>query len=411
MILFVLLQRLFSWASLALLGAGGWLLFDWWNDQRVAEALDLPEPGNAQLYWALGLLAWSVLGRLPMLLLLGKGGATPHPLRGEGVRVPAPDGSTLWVETTGREDGPILVFTHGWGMNVRIWAEARKQLGDRFGLCFWDLPGAGRSTRPRSGFSIEGFSEDLHAVIDTLPEHRPIVLVGHSIGGMATLTFCARHPELLNGRVAGIVLENTTHTNPLRTMIFSRVFKPLQPVVEGLSRFAMVTSPLMWVMNWQSYLSGSTHLAMRLAGFGCRPTREQLDRAALLPTRTSPSVQARGNLAMFRWSVTERLPSIDCPALVFVGGRDLVTKDHAGETIADALPQARLVRMERAGHMGPVEEAGAYNEQIAVFADFVDLLSSRDPARAGRSFAPRRGEAEVVEFPRDTRLGFVQPRY
>ena len=169
-------------------------------------------------------------------------------------------------------------------------------------------------------------------------------------------------------------------------MILSRVFRPLQPVIELALRLDTVLSPALWLMNWQAWLSGSTHVAARLAAFGTRPTREQLDRGARLPTKNSPAVQARGTLAMLRWSITDELPRIDVPALVFAGGRDLITQDHAGETIAADLPQARLVRVDDAGHMGPVERAAVYNEQLADFADFGRLLRSRPAAASRRSF-------------------------
>ena len=386
MILFAFLQRLFAIGSLAIFVTAAWLLWRWYDAWHVAETLGLAEPSAAPLWWGAGLMAFSLLGRFPILLLLGRGEATGPARRAEAMTIPGADGAALHVETEGAEQGPILVFTHGWGLSARIWAEARADLGARFGLVFWDLPGLGRSGRPSIGYSLEGFAEDLHAVIDSLPEDRPIILVGHSIGGMTVQTFCARHPELLNRRVAAIVLENSTHTNPLETMILSRVFRPLQPVVELACKLDMVLSPALWVMNWQAWLSGSTHVAARLAGFGTRPTREQLDRTARLPTKNSPAVQARGNLAMLHWSVTDRLPRIDVPALVFVGGRDLITKDHAGEAIAAALPQARLIRVEDAGHMGPVEKAAFYNEQIGDFAEFIRLLRSRPVAPSRRSF-------------------------
>ncbi|HYC67560.1 alpha/beta hydrolase [Brevundimonas sp.] len=386
MILFAFLQRLFAIGSLAIFAAAAWLLWRWYDADHLADVLGVTEPSSAGLWWGAGLMAFSLLGRLPVLMLLGRNETTAPPRRAASVEVPGADGAVLHVETEGASEGPVLVFTHGWGLSARIWAEARADLGARFGLVFWDLPGLGRSGRPTAGYSIEGFAEDLHAVIDSLPEDRPLILVGHSIGGMTVQTFCARHPELLNRRVAAIVLENTTHTNPLETMILSRVFRPLQPVIELACKLDMVLSPALWVMNWQAYLSGSTHVAARLAGFGTRPTREQLDRTARLPTKNSPAVQARGNLAMLHWSVTGRLPRTDVPALVFAGGRDLITKDHAGETIAAALPQARLIRVEDAGHMGPVERAAFYNEQIGDFAEFVRLLRSRPAAPSRRSF-------------------------
>ena len=387
MILFALLQRLFALVSIALFGLAVWLAWRWYEAERQAEALGLDDPSETRLWWAAGLLAFGLLGRLPMLLLLGRGGHEAEPRRSARTAVvDGADGARLHVEHEGAGEGPILLFTHGWGLSSRIWAEARRELGDRFGLAFWDLPGSGRSGRPPAGYSIEGFAEDLHAVIDHLPPHRPIILVGHSIGGMTVQTFCARHPELLNRRVAAIALMNTTHTNPLRTMLFSSLFTAMQPLIEAACKLETVISPFTWVMNWQAYLSGTTHLAARLAGFGARPTREQLDRTARLPTKTSPAVQARGNLAMLRWSVTERLGAIDVPALVFAGGRDLITRDHAGETIAEALPQGRLVRVEDAGHMGPVERAAFYNERLADFVEFVQLLRSRAPQAPGRSF-------------------------
>lgn len=382
MILFAFLQRLFAIASVAVFAVAAWLLWRWYDADHLAGTLGYAEPSSAGLWWGAGLMVFGLFGRFPMLMLLGHGKSTALARRADSVNIPGADGAVLHVEMEGAATGPILVFTHGWGLSARIWAEARADLGSRFGLVFWDLPGLGRSGRPTAGYSIEGFAEDLHAVIDSLPGDRPVILVGHSIGGMTVQTFCARHPELLNRRVAAIVLENTTHTNPLETMVFSRVFRPLQPMIELASRLDMVLSPALWVMNWQAYLSGSTHLAARLAGFGTRPTREQLERTARLPTKNSPAVQARGNVAMMHWSVTDRLPRIDVPALVFVGGRDLITRDHAGETIASALPQGRLVRVDDAGHMGPVEKAAFYNEQIGDFAEFVRLLRSRAPASA-----------------------------
>lgn len=386
MILLALLLRLFALGSLAIFAVAAWLLWTWYDADHVADALGVAGPSAAGLWWGLGLMAFSLLGRFPMLMLLGRGGdAAPAP-RADSVEVPGADGAILHVETEGATTGPILIFTHGWALSARIWAEARADLGARFGLVFWDLPGLGRSGRPPAGYSIDGFAEDLYAVIDSLPEDRPIILVGHSIGGMTVQTFCARHPEILNDRVVGIVLENTTHANPLETMIFSGVLRPLQPVIELVMMLDTVLSPALWVMNWQAWLSGSTHLAARLVGFGTRPTREQLNRTALLVTSSSPAVQARGNLAMLRWSVTDRLAQIDVPAMVFAGGRDLITRDHAGETIAAALPQGRLVRVEDAGHMGPVEKAAFYNEQIGDFAEFFRLLHSRAPATSRRSF-------------------------
>ena len=405
MILLAVLQRLFALVSLAVLLLAAWLLWSWYDAWHVAETLDLAAPSRAPLWWGAGLMALSLLGRFPVLMLLGRAGESTPARRADAFEVLGADGSVLHVEREGAAEGPILVLTHGWGLSARIWAEARRDLGGRFGLVLWDLPGLGRSDRAMA-YSIEGLAEDLHAVIESLPAHRPVILVGHSIGGMIVQTLCARHPALLATRVSGIVLENTTHTNPLETMVLSDLFRPLQPLFEAACKLETVISPVTWLMNWQAWLSGASHVAARLGGFGSRPTREQLDRTVRLITGNSPAVQARGNLAMLRWSVTERLPGVQTPALVFVGGRDLITLDHAGETIAAALPQARLVRVEDAGHMGPVEKAGVYNEQIADFADFIGLLRGRCAGAARRSFlSPHADRAPPRPHERDDPAG------
>lgn len=372
MILFALLHRLFAIFSISLLGLSCWLFWSWRELEKAAELHRLDDPSDVRLYWALGLLLFSLLGRPLILLLTGRSGGMASSGRREGVAEPGADGARLRLEVEGPSEGPILLLTHGWGQSSRIWADTRQALAEKFGVVTWDLPGSGRSTTPIGGWSIEGFADDLKALFDRLPADRPLILIGHSIGGMTVQTFCVRHASSLGGRVVGIVLENTTHRNPLHTMVASEIFTTLQPLIVMMLRLDILFSPLIWLMNWQSYLSGSTHLAMRLAGFGARPTRAQLNLSALLPTKTSPAVQAHGNLAMIRWSVTARLGEISAPALVIVGGRDLVTKDHAGAYIASALPDATLFKVADAGHMGPVEKHEVYVEAVSAFVQRVD---------------------------------------
>ena len=379
MILFALLQRLFGLLSISMLGLSFWLLWSWRELDREAELLRLYEPSHERLYWAVGLLLFSVLGRTLILPLAGRSGGMAPSARREGIVEAGADGARLRLEVEGRSEGPILLLTHGWGLSSRIWADSRKSLAERFGVVTWDLPGTGRSTRPTQGWSIEGFADDLSALIDRLPTDRPLILVGHSIGGMTVQTFCLRHGSRLGGRVSGVVLENTTHQNPLRTMVASRVVTSLQPLIVLMLHLDILLWPLVWLMNWQGYLTGSTHLAMRLAGFGARPTRSQLDLCALLPTKTSPAVQAQGNLAMIRWSVTARLGEIGVPALVIVGGRDLITRAEAGEFIAGALPGATLERVADAGHMGPVEKHDAYVAAITTFVERVTRPHVKTP--------------------------------
>ena len=110
------------------------------------------------------------------------------------------------------------------------------------------------------------------------------------------------------------------------------------------------------------------HVAVRLGAFGRHVRRGQLEHTARLMAKTPPAVEAKGDFAMMRWQVTDRLPAIRLPTLVVVGERDLVTRPDAGETIAGLIPGAKLERMEGCGHMGFYEYNEAYDRAIADFA-------------------------------------------
>jgi pimeloyl-ACP methyl ester carboxylesterase len=372
------IQRVFGIASIALLGCAIFLIWRWAEQPRIY--LERPSGETIQIIgatpiWplAIGLLivAISLFGRFIFRAFLGSAdGSTNERLtRSNGELVTADDGATLYVEQHGTRGGPIIVFTHGWGMDSTIWHEAKAQLADRFHLIAWDLPGLGKSKMPTNGrISVESMATNLKSVLSVVEGQR-VILAGHSIGGMITQTFCSAHRELLGNQIAGIVLENTTHTNPIETTFMAPFFKAIRwPIIEPMLWFDIIAFPLTWAMNWSSYLNGSAHLTVWITSFGSKPTRAQLDQIAYLQTRNSPAVQAKGTLAMMRWSVTEALSSINVPALVFVGERDLITLPSAGERIADLIAGAELQRFDRAGHMGPVELAKGYNRELARFA-------------------------------------------
>lgn len=388
-----ILQRAFALVSLVLLALGGYLL--WWG-WRLHEAL---RPNDSYIdtqdwrLWVGGaLIAWSLLGRLPVALLLGRRAGDGDRLKRQpGVELETTTGAKLHLEANGPDEAPVLVFVHGWAMDASIWWEARHMLAKRYHMVSYDLAGLGKSSAFADGrYSLEKFADDLLDVVGRASP-RKVILVGHSIGGMIIQTFCRRYPETLNRQVLGIVLENTTHTAPTRTTILGEGLHALKPLLELVMRLDIVLQPLVWLMNWQSYLSGSTHVAMRYGGFGTEPTKAQLNQVSLLATRNSPAVQAKGNIAMMNWGATDDLPAIRVPALVFIGGRDLVTVAAAGESIARGLPQARPMHMAEAGHMGPVELAQEYNTAIAAFADevFTRGAQSADTAAASQAVEPR----------------------
>lgn len=360
-----------SLLSLVLLAICIYLLWSWYEGY-VARDLDgeLYRVRDGWRLWVgLALLAWSFLGRLILTpLIAGKDKEPPSRAeRGEGKLIQGASGAQLYVESTGPVGAPVIVLTHGWGLDSTIWNYAKRDLSDHR-LILWDLPGLGRSRLAEGrAVSLDDFAADLGTVIEQAGD-QPVVLVGHSIGGMTIQTLARDNPALFEARVAGVVLVNTTYTNPLKTMIFSPLLTALRwPIIEPIMRLAIWLQPLAWLSAWQSYVSGSAHLANRL-GFGRFVARSQLEHTTLLATRNPPAVQAKGNLAMFRWDASAVLHRITKPVLVLGGDLDLVTKLEASRVIAEGIPGARLQVVDGVNHMGFLEQAAVYNSAILQFA-------------------------------------------
>lgn len=253
------------------------------------------------------------------------------------------DGSELQVECYGPEEGHVIVLSHGWGLSSKEWNYLKRELTDGFRLIVWDEPGLGHSTRPANrDFSLENLARDLEAVL-ALAGNRPVILLGHSIGGMITLAFCRLFPEALGTRIAGLVLTHTTPTNPVRTTQGAALYTALEgPLLVPLMYVTIGLSPLVRLMNWLSYLNGSAHLNTKRSSFGGTETWEQIDFATRLQAKASPAVLARGMLGMIRYDATATLGSIDIPALIVAGDQDPVTKPEASERSAPASPRRAL---------------------------------------------------------------------
>lgn len=112
-----------------------------------------------------------------------------------------------------------------------------------------------------------------------------------------------------------------------------------------LMYLTIALSPLVWLMNWLSYLNGSAHLMNKLSSFGGTETWEQIDFATRFQPQASPAVLARGMLGMMRYDATKTLAAISVPTLVVAGDRDSTTKPEASERICDSVPGARVITL------------------------------------------------------------------
>lgn len=367
--LLIIVRFWLSMLSWVVLGASAYLLWTWYQGEEALrpDGLLATFREDWRLWTGLGLLAWSFLGGFIVRPILAKPDRKPlEPHRGDGEVIDGARGAKLYVEQIGPKDAPCVVLTHGWGLDSTIWAYAKRELSQTFRVVVWDLPGMGRSRAGPDGVHLSAFADDLKRVIDYAGA-RKVVVAGHSIGGMTIQTLARDNPAFFKDRIAGAVLINTTHTNPLKTMILSGLMQALRPLIVLQLRLTAWLEPLAFLGAWQSYLNGTAHIGNRL-GFGPHVTHSQLNYVTLLATRNSQRAQALGNLSMIHWDATGALKGIDAPVLVLGGKGDIVTKPEASRTIAATTPSAGLEIVEEVNHMGFVERSEAYNRAIAAFA-------------------------------------------
>jgi pimeloyl-ACP methyl ester carboxylesterase len=401
---------LFSWL---LLGAGIYLSYEWYHrawsyDFNLRRSYFDPHIGYNHetlllvlgaclLLWVLagGVIVRGILSLLMKARSSGKSAALPKHSRGRATvsRLGRPDGSELRVECYGREDAPPIILTHGWGANSTEWDYLKKELADDFRLIVWDLPGLGMSTRPTNrDYSIENLSRHLEAVLG-LAGDRPAILLGHSIGGMITLTFCHLFPQALGTRVRAIALVQTTYTNPVRTTKMAGLLTALErPIIVPLLHLTIWLSPLLWLSNWMSYLNGSALLSTKSSGFAGTETLEELNFVARFQLQASPAVMARGMFGMLRYDATASLKDINVPALVLAGDRDPVCKPEASERMQRDIPGAQLTKLVPARHMGLIEHHTHFAEILRKFSSLSFQYTSpmhptRTDFRAKKRFA------------------------
>lgn len=279
--------------------------------------------------------------------------------------VAAPDGVVLHVEEVGPTDADLtVIFAHGWCLRSGSWHFQRTGLaGPGFGsdrpgpvarMVFYDQRSHGRSTRAPEGHStMQDLADDLAAVIATAAPEGPIVIIGHSMGGMATLTLAGRDPDLFADRVVGIGLISTSASNLVSRRSW---FAPTGPIVRVLSETAGRYPTL--IERTRAGSKDAIWLATRTIGFSRKTVGGDLvDYLDEMLSAVPIDIISEFTPALFDLDASDALPALtDIPTVLICGDSDRLTPLARTEYIAASLPRADLVVVENAGHL-PILEA------------------------------------------------------
>ncbi|MGW2717979.1 alpha/beta fold hydrolase [Streptomyces sp. NPDC001492] len=278
-----------------------------------------------------------------------------------------------------------VVFSHGYCLNQDSWHFQRSALRGVVRTVHWDQRSHGRSERGvqqvQDGVpvSIDQLGRDLKAVIDAAAPDGPLVLVGHSMGGMTVMALADQYPELIRERVVAVAFVGTS-SGRLGEVNFGLP-------VAGVNAVRRVLPGVLKALGQQAALveKGRRATADLFAGiikrysFASRDVDPAVARFAERMIEGTPiDVVAEFYPAFTEHDKTEALVHFaDLPVLVLAGIGDLVTPSEHSEAIADLLPDAELVLVPDAGHLVMLEHPEVVTDRLA------DLLTRAGAVPAG----------------------------
>jgi len=302
-------------------------------------------------------------------------------LRGRPLTVLADDGVPLHVEIDepgpvpdrarrGRQPGPLtVIFCHGYTLNQDVWHFQRRDLrGHR--LVFWDQRDHGRSGRsPGGAASVGRLGADLDLIIKAVaPGDLPVILVGHSMGGMTIMALADQHPDLFGSKVAGVVLISTAASgldqgSPWMPGLARPVLRRALPLV---LRGAATGYRAMLVERGRRVASDLSWLSTRFIGFGNpRVNPAVVDFLEEMIRSTPIEVVAAFGAALYACDLRATLPTLGkVPVIVMTGDKDRLIPPALGRDLAEQIPGAELVWVPGAGHALILEDPEVVNEAI-----------------------------------------------
>jgi pimeloyl-ACP methyl ester carboxylesterase len=290
-------------------------------------------------------------------------------IRGRSQVVTADDGVALHVEVHDPEPGApdlTVVFCHGYALSSDAFHFQRRDLRDLGRLVLWDQRGHGRSGRgPMEHATIEQLGADLRCVLDAVVPDGPLVLVGHSMGGMTVMALADAHPELFGTRVVGVALMSTS-PGRLAEVTFGvpaqlgRVVRRIAPGVLG----AAARRPEL-VERGRRVGSDVGFVVTKRYSFASDVPASMVQFVADLHAATPIDVLAELFPAFDAHDKLAALPVLNgVETLILAGEGDLVTPAAHSEEMLRSVPGAELVVVPDAGHMVVLEHPAVVNEHL-----------------------------------------------
>ena len=242
--------------------------------------------------------------------------------------------------------GPAVLLIHGFPLNRHMWQPQLLPLADAgYRVIAPDLRGFGASEAPLEGYSMDGFADDVVALMDALQIEQAVV-GGMSMGGYLLMNLLERYPQRV--RAACFIATKSSADDE-----------------EGRARRTAMAAdaerlganPLIKIFAELLFAPNTMH-----------EKPELIARVTAWMRDTNPRALAGGLLAMRdRKDYTPLLPGFRHPSLVLAGALDRAASPNAVELLTAGLPDCRRRVIENAGHMVNMERPEEFNAALIEF--------------------------------------------
>ncbi len=267
------------------------------------------------------------------------------------------NGQRIYARTEGPTEGQLALLIHGWSSSWYALSPLLEQVARRYRCMALDLPGYGSSPPLAQPASIPAYADLLAELIRQHTNGRA-VLIGHSMGGMISVTLALRHPELvermvlvcptISGRLSGFI---NTVISPVVWLEQFRLGQRLSRAIE--SQFVSLSDRL-----------------MRPASFAERSGISEADYRRLRADARRPGqgkVRAECYRAMRDNDLRGALGHVEAPALVLWGAEDNTVPLRDAGVVADEWPDADLRIIPKAGHWPQFETPDITRRYVGAF--------------------------------------------
>lgn len=298
------------------------------------------------------------------------------------------DGTVLHVDVDEAPENRgdlTIVFAHGYALSLDSWHYQREALRGQARLVFYDQRSHGRSSRAEfDTHHVDQLGTDLAEVIDAMAPTGPLMLVGHSMGGMTVMALADQRPELFRDRVYGVALIATTAGGIANSELgmpagLGRAVHQLAPpIAAALASKGSIVERL----RWQDTDLGL--MLTRMYSFGSTATEQASRFVASMVSSTPIDVVAEFLPALQEHDKREALAVLeDVELLVVVGESDRLTPRELSDEIVERLPGAEYVIIPDSGHMVTLEKHEEVDEALLELLGRVRRDIADDAGRLG----------------------------